>query len=125
MADQKVDPGALLMAVLTVAAVPLTEEGPWELMNTVVALVVGVLICCYLLPDAGSTRRHRLAFSVVAGLTTAIFCAWPVQWLIWRSATDREADYASRIALAIGVVATGVVWAFVRRRKQPVEVSAA
>jgi hypothetical protein len=33
----KVDPAALLIAVVAVAGVTLTTAGPWDVMNTVVA----------------------------------------------------------------------------------------
>jgi hypothetical protein len=40
----KVDPAALLIAIIPVAASPLLEAGAWDRLNTVVALVVLIVL---------------------------------------------------------------------------------
>jgi hypothetical protein len=47
---RRIDPAALLIAVLTVGVDPLTTNGPWEKINTIVAAVVGVILAAYTWP---------------------------------------------------------------------------
>jgi len=47
---RRVDPAALLIAVLTVGVDPLTTTGPWERVNTIVAAVVGVVLAAFTWP---------------------------------------------------------------------------
>jgi hypothetical protein len=134
VADPKVDPGAFLIAVLTVAVVPLTEDGRWDLMNTVIAVVVGVLVCCYLVPDGRSKRGHWVAFTVVLAVIVAVFSAFIFQQAFWPESAppdfhdpsavaaaaardELEADRASGVALAFGlVVAVSTSMLFRRHR---------
>jgi hypothetical protein len=92
----KVDPGALLLAVLTAAFAPLTETGPWDKMNTIVAGVVLLLVIAFTWPRntllAGDGTGGRtgpsydnltlFAQATAYGLVCAIAVAWPVQRIL-------------------------------------------
>ena len=85
----KVDPAALLIAIVPVAAGPLLQEGAWHTLNSVIALVVLIVLWAFTLAD--EQRRQRMsgpeciAVSAVIGLISAIAFAFPIQW--WRSGT--------------------------------------
>jgi hypothetical protein len=89
----KIDPAALLIAVFTVAFAPLTTTGPWDPMNTVIAVVVGTVILAFTFPrertledeqgnlaDPGAWKTAAQATAY--GLIIAIGIAWIVQ-LVW------------------------------------------
>jgi hypothetical protein len=86
----KVDPAALLIAVLAVGISPLLSAGAWDAMNTVVAAVVGAVLIAFTWPrkkkfQNGSGEIPQLdewvifAQAVVYGLVIAIGSAWIVQ----------------------------------------------
>jgi len=85
MKDNKVDPAALLIAIVAVVGSPLLDSGPWLFLNSVIAAVVLVVVYAYAV--AGVRRRYhhmfidRLAISVIIGLITAIMLAFPLQAL--------------------------------------------
>ena len=112
--NPKVDPAALLLAVLAVAITTLTGPGAWSPTTTVSAAVVGVVVVTYTWPP--SQRKHRndpsqstnfnyraiIAQSTVYGFIFAIGIAWPWQQLL--KSTDRATSWAliSGLLLAIG-----------------------
>lgn len=77
----KVDPAALLIAIIPVAASPLLEAGAWDRLNTVVALVVLIVLWAFTLADKerrqGMSRPECIAVSAVIGLISAIAVAFP------------------------------------------------
>jgi hypothetical protein len=93
--EKPVDPAGLLMAVLAVALAPLTTKGLWSYWNTVVSVIVLIVLWAYTWPRKGLLPdwRHRLAVSVVVGLTFGVASAWAIQcififgmgWPDWRN----------------------------------------
>jgi hypothetical protein len=112
--NPKVDPAALLLAVLAVGITTLTGPGAWSHLNTVSAAVVGVVVVTYTWRP--SQRKHRndssqstnfnyraaIAQSTVYGFIFAIGIAWPWQQLL--KSTDSATSWAliSGLLLAIG-----------------------
>jgi hypothetical protein len=82
----KVDPAALLIAIIPVAASPLLEAGAWDRLNTVVALVVLIVLWAFTLADKqrrqGMSGPECIAVSAVIGLISAIAVAFPIQALL-------------------------------------------
>jgi hypothetical protein len=121
-----VDPAALLIAIIAVAVTPLTQPGPWDKMNTAVALIVLIVLWAYTI---GSHRRDPLesfvecsAIGLVMGLTFAISIAWPIQFFwTWTGKPNDgpdfvAADYSTWSGLALGlVIATGLA-IFLRKK---------
>lgn len=115
MTKGRVDPAALLIAVIAVANTPLTTIGAWDLMNTIVGVVVLVVVCAY---TAMGERRHllesnpeRVAVSVVIGLVSAIALAFPLQALhagTMRSyhptPPDSDINFGTYMALGFGLI---------------------
>jgi lincosamide nucleotidyltransferase A/C/D/E len=100
MSTEKVDPTALLVAVLTVATAPLIAIGPWDRMNTVIAIVVLLILIPYTLSSA--PRRvliesgPRLPVSAAIGLVSGVAFAWPIQnWIADRPLFNTNADCIS------------------------------
>lgn len=145
--DRKVDPAALLIAVIAVGISPLLSVGPWDPMNTVVAGVVGAILLAFTWPRKANLRDEsgkihspdpwRVgAQALVYGLIIAIGSAWIVQ-LFWKvPSCDRynptvancmEADKISRWAtwwaLCIGggaAIILGIcMWIWIRRLRRP------
>jgi hypothetical protein len=128
--NSKIDPAALLIAIVPVAAGPLLEAGAWDRLNSVVALVVLIVLWAFTLAD--QQRRQRMsgpeciAVSAVIGLISAIVLAFPIQWL--RSGTTSSdppppdgngpslsaIDFATwrglQVGVAIFVVLAIVLW---------------
>lgn len=121
-----VDPAALLIAIIAVAVTPLTQPGPWDKMNTAVALIVLIVLWAYTI---GSHRRDPLesfvecsAIGLVMGLTFAISIAWPIQFFwTWTGKPNDgpdfvAADYSTWSGLVLGlVIATGLA-IFLRKK---------
>jgi hypothetical protein len=85
MEGKEVDPAALLVAVLTVVAGPLLTVGPWDKLNTVIAVVVLVIIIAYSLTLTSQKMMslpQQIAVSLVIGLIATIAVAWPIQWIL-------------------------------------------
>ena len=83
MDHKKVDPAALLVAVLAVGITPFTEAGPWHPLNTIIAAVVLVVVSAFTLTEA---PRHSTkgflpssAIGLVIGLIIGVGSAWPAQ----------------------------------------------
>jgi len=125
-----VDPAAFLLAVLVVAVGPLTTSGSWDQMNTIVAVVVGVLVVAFSWPR----RSHKVtefdnwtcaALGVVYGLILTIAAAWPIQVIISAAqhtpcpafspgdcldeSVPAEASYWALLVGLIGALATSFV----------------
>jgi hypothetical protein len=87
---RRVDPAALLVAVVAVGVGPLFESGEWSFINTAVAGLVLVIILCFVLPTRPTLLklplRQRLplaiAQSFATGFVAAIGSAWLIQ--IWQ-----------------------------------------
>ena len=83
---RKVDPAALLVAVLAVGVSPMLEDGAWGLTNSIVAGVVLVVVLCFTWPrkpeqpgEVLPTKSILFAQSVVIGFIFAIGSA-----VIWQ-----------------------------------------
>lgn len=78
--EKRVDPAALLVAVLAVGVGPLFEDGAWSWSNFAVALLVLAVILCFIVPARPALRSRgfverlpiALAQALVAGFVTAI-----------------------------------------------------
>lgn len=141
---RKVDPAALLFAIFTVAFSPLISKGPWDRLNTVIAVVVGAVLLAFTWPRKATLQDESgkitpvdpwitLAQAIAYGLVIAIGMAWIVQsiWLQFVSpplGCNPEtietppfkctiiAGYATWVALGIGAVAGGVLFICMRRK---------
>lgn len=95
MKNDTVDPAALLLAVVTIAVTVLTNEGPWDPMNTVLALVILTVLWGYALARRERRRTvsttEGVAVGVVIGLASAIALAFPLQWWLSGVATSAPA----------------------------------
>ncbi|MGW1347382.1 hypothetical protein ACWCOV_40460 [Kribbella sp. NPDC002412] len=112
MDKTRVDPGALLIAVLAVGVGPLTEAGAWEAVNTGISAIVLVVVWCYLFPYDGMQPRHLLAFCLVLAFIAAIGLAWPIQWLLDQAGAADPVRWASHSVLAVTLVLSVVArWA--------------
>jgi hypothetical protein len=104
----RVDPAALLIAVLAVGVGPLTESGPWEPINTIIGCAVLLIILPYAFAKqvrgTWLTEGPRLPVAVAVAFIVGVSTAWPIQ-TIWHT-TEDKASY-----LALGVAA-GVALAF-------------
>jgi hypothetical protein len=109
-----VDPGALLVAVFAVGVGPLTEDGPWDRINSVISAVVLAVVLCYLWPQAGISWPHLLAFCIVVSFIFAIGIAWPVQLGMGSSEDATTWERASYVALGIGCVALAATYMLFR-----------
>jgi hypothetical protein len=133
MRGKDFDPAALLIAIIPVAASPLLTSGPWDKLDTVVAVVVLVIISAYSFERAtqlSMTEPQRVSVALVAGLISSIACAWPIQcalfyfrWIIYKKVFgqtgidyDATADRASDIAIELGVVLALTLWIFLWQR---------
>ena len=131
MKKPEVDPAALLIAIIAVAVTPLTRPGPWDKLNTAVALIVLIVLWAYTI---GSHRRDSLesfvecsAISLVMGLIFAISIAWPIQFFwTWTGKTNDEpdfvaADYSTWSGLALGLVIATVLAIFLWKKSASAE----
>jgi hypothetical protein len=140
---RKVDPAALLLAVIAVGINPLTSPGEWAPINTVVAGVVGAILLAFTWPrkaslqdEAGQTIKVdtwiTVAQAIAYGLIVAIGAAWPIQHYLLRAPDcpehpayalptacvrgDRLAGDASNYALLFGLASVFILffWMSVR-----------
>lgn len=78
--EKRVDPAALLVAVLAVGVGPLYEDGAWAWTNTAVAALVLTVILCFIVPARQSLQARAwkervpiaLAQALVVGFITVI-----------------------------------------------------
>lgn len=78
----RVDPAALLLAVLVVSVGPITAAGPWEPIDSGFAILVAVIVGCFTWPrkrDREFRRRHAVAHALTYGFIAVTACAWPIQ----------------------------------------------
>lgn len=96
MKSDKVDPAALLIAIVAVVGAPLLDSGPWLFLNSVIAAVVLVVVYAYAVAGVRRTYHHmfidRLAISVIIGLITAIMLAFPLQALAAGTMSEEWCD---------------------------------
>jgi hypothetical protein len=98
---RKVDPAALLVAVLAVGVSPMMEDGAWGLTNSIVASVVLAVVLCFTLPrksdegDALPTKTILFAQSVVIGFIFAIGSAAFWQWVAEEAHLTEPRDCAN------------------------------
>lgn len=124
MKKPDVDPAALLIAIISVAVLPLTTVGPWDKLNTVVALVVLIVLWAYTI---GGDRRYSLrsftecaAIGLVIGLICAVLVAWPVQFFwTWKGKTNDKPDFVAAddststgllVGLIVAIALTLFLW---------------
>jgi hypothetical protein len=119
----KGDAAALLLAVLALAAPTVNDKGLWELTDTAIGVVVGVIVIAFTHHLLATTSRLHL---VAAGLTYAsaatVALAWFAQRLFtqyhWRGASEETcADHATFVAAAIASLITVCVVVWYRRSK--------
>lgn len=90
---RKVDPAALLIAILAVGISPLTTSGEWDILNTIIAGVVGVVLLAFTWPRKKTLQDEPgrmldsdywivIAQAIAYGLIIAIGTAWPIQQYI-------------------------------------------
>ena len=126
MKKPDVDPAALLIAIIAVAVTPLTTPGPWDKLNTAVALIVLIVLWAYTI---GSHRHDSMesfvecsAIGLVMGLIFAISIAWPIQFFwTWTGKTNDNpdfvaADYSTWSGLALGLVIATVLATFLWKK---------
>ena len=135
----KVDPAALLVAVLAVGVTPLTEDGPWDPINTIVATTVWLVVSGFTWPRGTVTTPVEFepwigrAQAAVYGFVSAIGLAWVVQSVMtgrrcsWLRPSDQcieesEASIASLVALGIGVGVAVFVYFRLRKATEDLEV---
>ena len=91
--SRKIDPAALLIAILVVAISPLTTVGPWDKMNTIVAGVVGIVLVAFTWPNKANLQDESgqiplrdnwiaAALAIAYGLIITIGSAWIVQLIL-------------------------------------------
>lgn len=116
--NEDVDPAALLIAIVPFATTPLTEEGPWHPLNTILAGVVLIVLLAY--TCLGDRRRRfrptpeRVAIGTVIGLVAAIASAYLLQALFARNLgmlanDDPHIDQATWCGLLFGFAVAVVV----------------
>lgn len=106
------DAAALLLAVLTLAATTINEQGSWEPTGTAIAVVVGVIVVAYTHHSLLTSSRFQLfamGLAYASSLTVAL--AWFAQRYIvthyWSTSTpEATADYASLVAAVAAAVFT-------------------
>ncbi|MCA1704669.1 MAG: hypothetical protein LC808_15955, partial [Actinobacteria bacterium] len=87
LADDSVDPAALLMGVLAVAVVPLVEPGEWGWINTGIAAVVGFALAAFYVRSwrwDALKRVERFAVIAVLWIVAIVLVAKPVQYAVDR-----------------------------------------
>lgn len=115
---QRVDPGALLVAVFAVTVGPLADDGPWDRLNTIVAVLVGVVVFCFIWPrtdDGAFDPWLAVPQSIVMGLISGIAAAWPMQLV-----TGSE-ESGSNWGLALGTIAGAGYFLLCRRRTRQLQ----
>jgi hypothetical protein len=120
MAEGRVDPGALLIAVFAVGVGPHLEAGPWTVNNTIIATIVLLVVLFYLAPQPGISRPHLAAVCLVVSFILGVVLAWPVQWMLEQAGRDiaTAETYATNIGLAVTLLAAplyAVLWWHLRK----------
>jgi multisubunit Na+/H+ antiporter MnhE subunit len=135
----RVDPAALLVAVLVVGIGPVMGEGPWDPLPSILGLIVGAILVLLTWPRKVQGRvvasshdlekRLLLAQSLVYGFIVSTVVAWPIQsiiqgsrgrpegcgWLVPQnckeSAWGNVPLAAAYLSLLVGLILAGVVYA--------------
>jgi hypothetical protein len=150
---RKVDPAALLIAILTLGFTPLTTAGPWDKMNTIIATVVLAVLLGFTWPRKASFQDGNgqkdpwiiAAQALVYGFVIAIGIAWPIQEIFYDTTdcnllpsrklrsclegNNKLADHATNWALLMGLTAAivlgVVIWMRITKTPPRETVSAA
>jgi hypothetical protein len=124
MDARRVDPAALLLAVIVVGLQPITENGDWEPINTVISAVVLGVALCFLWPPRDTSMRNIVGFAIGIAFILGVGLAWPVQ-AIWGADADAATYWglgSAAAAAAVAVLQLAIVrWA----RRLPTAVTAA
>ena len=140
---RKVDPAALLIAILTLGFTPLTTAGPWDKMNTIQATVVLAVLLGFTWPRKESFQDGNgqkdpwiiAAQALVYGFVIAIGIAWPIQEIFYDTIdckllpsgkrnscledNNKLADHATNWALVVGMAAAivlgVVIWVIITK----------
>lgn len=135
----RVDPAALLVAVLVVGIGPVLGDGPWDPVPSILGLIVGAILALLTWPRRVRGRavasphdlekRLLLAQSLVFGFILSTVVAWPVQSIIqgWRGRPEgcgwlvpqncEEQTWgnvplaATYVSLLVGLILAGVLYA--------------
>jgi membrane associated rhomboid family serine protease len=121
---RRVDPAALLVAVLAVGFNPLMGEGEWGAFSMFPPLVVLVVLCAFTLTEEPrrslQTRFLCVAVALVIGLIAGVALAGPAQEIF-----GGNADWGSWGGQGGGLVVAAIVaWFLIRdmnRRKRKPE----
>jgi hypothetical protein len=144
---RKVDPAALLFAIFTVTFSPLTTVGMWDKINTVLAVVVGVVLGAFTWPRKVTLKDESgkippldgwitFAQAIAYGTIIATGIAWLIQWIWLHSVSHpncspndpnatpptaciKIADHATYVSLGIGLVTAIIlsIWMWKRIKK--------
>lgn len=104
MDGNRVDPGALLLAVIVVGLQGLTEAGDWQPMNTIISAVVVAVAACFLWPSRGTRTRYLVGFGIAMAFVAGVGLAWPIQ-----ATFDVPADAATLWGLGAGAALVATV----------------
>lgn len=105
--SNQVDPAALMIAVVVVAAGPLLTKGNWAYLSTVVASVVLVIVVAFsITPETRQSLKgpQLFAISLVIGLIFTVAVSWPIQLLVG------DPDTATAIDFGPGVLAAALYY---------------
>lgn len=97
----RIDPAALLFAVVAAGFGPALEPGDWELMNTAVGLLVFIAALCFVSVNRNEELRwqDRLAVVCTLSIVAGVALAWPAQEI-----AQVDPDAAFMISLTVSFV---------------------
>jgi hypothetical protein len=117
--DRKVDPAALLIAVIAVGIDPLLDEGPWQQVNSLVALIVLVALWPYTVMPLRRNERslpgEAIAIGTVVSLIGGVLLAWPLQLIVGRfngGVSDTIVDWVSVLSM---IISAAIVFGLILR----------
>jgi len=112
--EDRVDPAALLLAVLATSAQFTIESGAWGPLNTVIGVIIGLITLCFTWPSKRPLARYRVGYYLALAFVAAITISWPIEaWWFPGGATVEEvahnANKATYASLGICILlVTGV-----------------
>ena len=120
--SDKVDPAALLIAVLAAAMGPTLQSGRWGPINTILATVIFVIAFAYSLWGVHEISfKESIATFASLGLVLSVAVAWPLQEIlvkrVHRNANDDKlGEFTLLYAFGVAAVIVGV-WFVMRRHR--------